>query len=168
MTDGLDDTPPDVVCRRMIRAANHATLATTATTGKGGEGGPRPYASLVLVACDRQGRPLLLISDLAEHTRNIRADARVSLLYDETGGLDDPLTGSRLTLQGEAGQVGEPRLMEIYLGRHPAAKTYASFKDFHLFRVRPLRAHLVAGFGRIHWVEAADLVTLDPVQPFGL
>ncbi len=158
MTDPADDTPPDVLCRRLIRAADRATLATTATTGKGGAGGPWPYASLVLVACDGQGRPLLLLSDLAEHTRNIRADARVSLLYDGTGGLDDPLSEPRLTVQGEAGQVEESRLVEIYLGRHPAAKTYADFKDFHLFRVRPLRAHLVAGFGRIHWVEAADLL----------
>lgn len=158
MTGAADDAPPEIVCRRLIRAAGRATLATTATTGKGGQGGPRPYASLVLVACDGQGRPLLLISDLAEHTRNIRADARVSLLYDATGGLDDPLSGPRLTLQGEAEPAGEPRLMEIYLARHPAAKTYADFKDFHLFRVRPLRAHLVAGFGRIHWVEASDLL----------
>ena len=163
MTDPADDAPPGAVCRRMIRAANRATLATTAASGKGGQGGPRPYASLVLVACDFEGRPLLLISDLAEHTRNIRADARVSLLYEETGGLDDPLTGPRLTLQGAAEPVEDSRLMEIYLGRHASAKTYAGFKDFHLFRVRPLRAHLILGFGRIHWVEAADLVTRAPV-----
>jgi len=101
---------------------------------------------------------LLLISDLADHTRNIRADARVSLLYDETAGLDDPLTGARVTLQGEAEQVEDDDLMEIYLSRQPSAKLYAEFSDFHMFRVRPLRAHLVAGFGRIAWVDEKDLL----------
>lgn len=153
-----EETVPAVQCRRLIRAADRAALATAAAEGKGGVGGPWPYASLVLVACDRDGSPLLLISDLADHTRNLRADPRVSLLYDGTAGLGDPLTGARVTLQGEAEQVGDDGLMELYLARHPTAKTYADFKDFHLFRVRPLRAHLVAGFGRIHWIEAGDLL----------
>lgn len=158
MTDEIDPAP---FCRRIIRAAARATLATTATKGKSGIGGPWPYASLVLTACDGQGNPLLLISDLADHTRNIRADARVALLYDEAAGLDDPLTGARVTLQGEAEQIDNAELMDIYLARHPTAETYAGFKDFHLFRVRPLRAHLVAGFGRIHWVGASDLLEAD-------
>ena len=155
MTDEIDPGP---FCRRIIRAADRAALATAATSGKGGAGGPWPYSSLVLTTCDGRGNPLLLISDLADHTRNIRSDARVSLLYDATGGLDDPLTGPRVTLQGEAGQVEGRELIELYLARHPSAKTYADFTDFHLFRVRPVRAHLVAGFGRIHWVQASDLI----------
>lgn len=158
MTDEIDPGP---FCRQIIRDTGRAALATTANKGKGGAGGPWPYASLVLVACDDKGNPLLLISDLADHTRNIRTDARVSLLYDETAGLDDPLTGARVSLQGEARQVEDNALMDIYLARHPSAKTYAEFTDFHLFRVRPLRAHLVAGFGRIHWVEASELLEKD-------
>jgi len=161
MTDTPAEPAPAALCRRLVRVAERAALATVADTGKGGEGGPWPYASLVLVACDTQGCPLLLISDLADHTRNIRADARVSLLYDGTAGLDDPLTGPRVTLQGEAEQVEGSGLMDIYLARHPSAETYAEFADFHLFRVRPVRAHLVAGFGRIHWLEAGDLVEAD-------
>jgi putative heme iron utilization protein len=157
LTDEIDVAP---YCRRIIRAADRAALATTAVKGKGGVGGPWPYASLVLTACDGPGNPLLLISDLADHTRNMRADARVSLLYDGTGGLDDPLTGPRVTLQGEAEQVEDGSLMDTYLVRHPSAKTYSDFKDFHLFRVRPLRAHLVAGFGRIHWIGADDLLEI--------
>ena len=158
MTDDIDPAP---YCRRIIRDADRAALATTAVKGKGGVGGPWPYASLVLTACDGQGYPLLLISDLADHTRNIRADARVSLLYDGTGGLDDPLTGPRVTLQGEAEQVEKSGLLEVYLGRHPSAQAYADFTDFHLFRVRPLRAPLVAGFGRIHWIGADELLKTD-------
>lgn len=156
-----DEVDPAALCQRVIRTADRAALATTAIKGKGGVGGPWPFASLVLTTCDEQGCPLLLISDLADHTRNIRADARMSLLYDGTGGLDDPLTGPRVTLQGEAEQVEKSGLLDIYLDRHPSAKIYAEFTDFHLFRIRPLRAHLVAGFGRIHWVEANDLLETD-------
>ncbi len=113
------DIDPGPFCRRIIREADRAALATAASSGKSGAGGPWPYASLVLVACDGHGNPLLLISDLADHTRNIRSDARVSLLYDGTAGLDDPLTGPRVTLQGEAEQVEGGGLMDIYLARHP-------------------------------------------------
>lgn len=155
MTGEIDPGP---FCRQIIREADRAALATIAVKGKGGVGGPWPYVSLVLTVCDGEGFPLLLISDLADHTRNIRADARVSLLYDATAGLDDPLTGARVTLQGEAEEAEKGALMETYLQRHPSAETYAAFTDFHLFRVRPLRAHLVAGFGRIHWVEGKDLL----------
>lgn len=158
MTDEID---PGALCRRLIRDGDRAALATAATSGEAGAGGPWPYASLVLVACDGRGNPLLLISDLADHTRNIRADARVSLLYDGTAGLDEPLAGPRVTVLGKAEQVEEDALMEIYLARHPPAEAYAEFADFHLFRVHPLRAHLVAGFGRIEWVGAGDLVESD-------
>ena len=129
----MDEIDPAPFCRRIIRDADRAALATVANKGKAGAGGPWPYASLVLTACDGNGNPLLLISDLADHTRNIRSDARVSLLYDGTGGLADPLTGPRVTLQGEAEQAEDGGLMDIYLARHPSAKTYAEFKDFFPF-----------------------------------
>jgi len=158
MTGPSAETSAAALCRRLVRAAGRATLATVANRGKGGVGGPWPYASLVLAACGHDASPLLLISDLADHTRNLRADARVSLLYDGTGGLEDPLTGPRVSLQGEAAVVDDDGLMGRYVRRHPSAERYAGFADFHLFRVRPVRAHLVAGFGRIHWVEAADLL----------
>jgi putative heme iron utilization protein len=148
-----DDINPAALCREIIRGADRATLATMAVRGKAGTNGPWPYASQVLTTCDRQGNPLLLISDLADHTRNIRNDARVSLLYSGPA-VDEPL-GPRVSLQGEAEQLDKGPLLETYLQRHPSAKIYADFSDFHLFRVRPVRAHLVAGFGKAYWVEAA-------------
>lgn len=146
------------LCRRIIRSADRATLATIAVSGDGGANGPWPYASLVLAACDCDASPLLLLSDLADHTKNFRADSRVSLLYDGTAGLGDPLTGPRLTVQGRAGVVEDTRMLKRYLRRHPSAERYVGFSDFHLFRVQPVRAHLVAGFGRIEWLDAADVV----------
>ncbi len=152
------ELPPAALCRRLVRAAERATLATLAAKGTGDPGGPWPYASLVLVACAHDARPLLLVSDLADHTKNLRADPRVSLLYDGTAGLDEPLTGPRVSLQGEAEIIDDDALMRRYVRRHPSAAQYAGFGDFHLVRIRPVRAHLVAGFGRIHWIEAGDLV----------
>jgi len=138
----------------VMRATDRAALATS-------QGG-WPFASLVLVALDHDASPLLLISDLSEHAKNIKAERRISLLFDGTQGLDDPLTGPRVTVLGEAASVEDARLKARFLARHPSAELYAGFADFHLHRVAVAQAHLVAGFGRIHWVEARDLlVTAD-------
>lgn len=113
-----------------------------------------PYASLVLLAACPAGAPLLLLSDLAEHTKNLKADPRASLLIDGTAGLDDPLTGARASLQGRIEAVDDPLPRTRYIRRHPSARRYAGFADFKLYRMNPDRAHLVAGFGRIHWTGA--------------
>lgn len=138
--------------RRLIRGAGRAALATRA----GADGWP--YASLVLTACGHDAAPVLLISDLAEHTRNVAADPRAALLFDATAGLADPLTGSRLTVQGRLARDDSPALAARFVARHPSAADYAGFGDFHVWRMEPSRAHMVAGFGRIHWIEAAALV----------
>lgn len=148
-----EEINPAALCRDIIRNADRATLATIAVKGKAGTNGPWPYASQILTTCDEQGHPLLLISDLADHTRNIRNDARVSLLY--SGPVEDEPLGPRVTLLGEAEQLDKGRLLDTYLARHPSAKLYAEFSDFHLFCVRPVRAHLVAGFGKAYWLEAS-------------
>ena len=141
--------------RRLLRAADRAVLGTAmaATQLQGW-----PYASLVMLTVDHDLSPLLLLSDLAEHTRNFRRDERVSLAIDGTGGLDVPLTGSRVTVIGRIRQEDDPRRRARYLARHPAAAQFAGFGDFHLFRVALERAHLVAGFGRARWVKAPELL----------
>jgi putative heme iron utilization protein len=112
----------------------------------------------VLVAADHDATPLLLISDLAEHTKNAKRDPRASLLFDGTYGLDDPLTGARVTVLGELAPDDDPARLARFVGRHPSAEGYAGFKDFRLYRLGVTRGHIVAGFGRIHWVPAADLL----------
>jgi putative heme iron utilization protein len=99
----------------------------------------------------------LLLSDLAQHTRNLLADPRVSLLFEDTGGHSDPLAGPRLTLVGRAERVEDPHSAARFAARHPASALYAGFADFHLYQVVIERGHLVAGFGRIAWIEAEDL-----------
>jgi putative heme iron utilization protein len=142
-------TSPDRLARGLLRRADRAVLATRL----GPDGWP--YASLVLLAVDHDAAPLLLLSDLAEHSRALAADPRLSLLIDGTAGHDDPLTGPRLTLLGTAERTAAPDHARRYLSRHPAAELYAAFADFHFYRVAVSRAHLVAGFGRIHWIEGA-------------
>lgn len=118
------------------------------------DGSGTPYGSLVLLACAPDGSPLMLLSDLADHTRNLKADPHASLLIDGTAGRDDPLTGARVSLLGEITPAEDaPALRERFLRRHPSARRYAGFADFTLYRFRLARAHLVAGFGRIHWLD---------------
>jgi putative heme iron utilization protein len=140
------------LCRGLMRRQGHAALATSLQG--------QPYASLVAVACDIDASPLLLLSDLAQHTRNIATDNRVSLLFD--GGPrehppEDPLAEPRLSLLGEAARDDDPRLLARFVARHPGAEAYARFGDFHLYRVTIGRLHLVAGFGRISWIEPSEL-----------
>lgn len=137
--------------RALLRGARQATLATAAHDGW-------PFASLVLIAHGPDGAPLLLLSDLAEHSRNIAADDRVSLLIDGTAGLEDPLTGPRLTVLGRAERSTDPDHRHRFLERHPSAEQYVDFADFAVYRMAVDRGHLVAGFGRIHWIDAAQLL----------
>ena len=135
--------------RRLIRSRRHAALATSI------EG--RPYASLVATACDGDASPLLLLSDLAQHTANLAAEPRCALLFEATEGFADPLAGPRLTLLGRAERCGDARAAARFAARHPASVGYASFADFHLYRVAIERGHFVAGFGRIAWIEGEEL-----------
>jgi putative heme iron utilization protein len=135
--------------RAVMRGARTASLGTTMDGV--------PYVSLVLVAFDAAGAPLLLLSGLAQHTRNLKADPRLSLLFDGTGGLEDPLTGPRLTVLGQAERTDDPAAMAAYVAQQPSAAVYAGFTDFRLYRVMIHRAHFVAGFGKIAWIEPSDL-----------
>jgi putative heme iron utilization protein len=120
-----------------------------------------PYCSLVNIASHGDGSPILLISRLALHTRNILADSRVSLMLDERAG-SDPLEGSRIMLAGRAEEAaGDDAaiLQRRYLNAHPSAEVFVNFKDFSFFRIRPSGAHLVAGFGRIVDLGPAQFLT---------
>jgi putative heme iron utilization protein len=102
-------------------------------------------------------RPLLLLSDLAVHTRNLTADPRAGLLFDAAADLAEPLTGARVSVLGTAEPVQDARALERYVRRQPSAQMYRGFGDFRLWRFTPARGQLVAGFGQIAWVEGADL-----------
>lgn len=152
LNDGVmnDDLPQrSTEARRLIRTCDHAALATRLDA--------HPYASLVAVACDSDASPLLLLSDLAQHTRNLLAEPRVSLLFAAAAGCPDPLARPRLTLLGRAERCDGPHLASRFAARHPESAAYAAFADFHLYRIAVERGHFVAGFGRISWVEGECL-----------
>jgi len=145
MAAGRDDEDRDV--RHLIRGSSGAGLAT----GLAGSDG-WPYASLVLTAFAHDGSPLLLLSDLAEHSKALAADDRLSLLFDGTAGYENPLTGPRVTVLGRATPTTEAAHRSRFLARHPSAAVYADFADFRFYAVAVEKAHLVAGFGRIRWL----------------
>ncbi|PTW62764.1 hypothetical protein C8N35_101812 [Breoghania corrubedonensis] len=148
-----DDFQPITAARKILRSAATGALATLEV-----EGGA-PYASLVTVATDFEGAPVLLLSDLALHTRNLKADSRVSLLLEERNAFE-PLQGARLSLAGTIARVDEDaRVRRRFLARHRDAEDYAGFRDFGFYRVTVERGHLVAGFGRINDIAGKDLLS---------
>jgi putative heme iron utilization protein len=146
------DFDPRRAARTLLREARSGALATLMA------GSGDPYCSLVNVATAADGSPLLLISRLAVHTKNILADPRVSLMLDERRA-GDPLEGARVMLMGTAAATEDPHARRRYLDRQPEAKMFADFGDFAFYRVALRGAHLVAGFGRIVDLPPADLLT---------
>jgi len=141
-----------LACRRLIRRGRAATLATALASDGG-----RPYASLVSVAFDCDLAPLMLFSELSDHTRNLAADGRASLLIEEAARLRNPQTGARATLVGRIANTADERHKKRFLARHPEAAMYAGFGDFHFFRMTIERVHYVGGFGRAVWLKADEV-----------
>jgi putative heme iron utilization protein len=135
--------------RRLLRSARVGTLATSADGA--------PFASLVTPAAAADGSVLLLLSDLAEHTRHLNAEARCSVLVAGPAAEVNPQTAPRLTLTGIAEPTSDPALRTRYLAVHPYAALYAGFGDFRLWRVRPGSGRLVEGFARAFTLQPAQL-----------
>jgi heme oxygenase (biliverdin-IX-beta and delta-forming) len=143
------------LARSLLRRSRQGALATLMA------GSGDPYCSLVNVASHADASPILLISRLALHTKNILADSRVSLMLDERAA-GDPLEGARIMLAGRAEEAtGEAAgmLRRRYLNAHPSAEAFVDFKDFSFFRIVPSAVHLVAGFGRIIDLAPAQFLT---------
>jgi putative heme iron utilization protein len=150
----MDDSGPfdaKIAARKLLREARGGALATLMT------GSGDPYCSLANVASAFDGTPILLISRLAIHTKNILADPRVSLMLDERKE-GDPLQGARVMLMGRAERTDDPHVRRRYLARQPEAAMFADFADFAFYRVALTGAHLVAGFGRIVDLKPADIL----------
>ncbi|HSG95981.1 MAG TPA: pyridoxamine 5'-phosphate oxidase family protein [Afifellaceae bacterium] len=158
---------PVIAATSLWRKARQASLATVSASGM-------PFNSWVGVAPDcRTGTIVLLLSDLAVHTANLKTDPRASLLIVgrcsdigepasraeadvSSNASDDPLTLPRLTLVGHVALASDPDIASpVYLDRHPGASGYAGFGDFRIYRFAPQSVHLVAGFGRIADIDPA-------------
>ncbi len=149
----MTDDQPAWQARKLLRAARAATLASSALG--------QPFASLVTPATAPDMALLLLLSNLSEHTRHLRADSRCSVLAVGTATGANPQTAPRITVTGMAEIVSDPALKARYLAVHPYAALYADFGDFALWRVRPAAGLMVGGFARANRLRAAEL-TPDP------
>lgn len=146
---------PGQEARQLLRAQRVGMLATQSVALRG-----FPFASLTPYALDAQGRPLILISALSQHTLNIRADDRVSLLvYDAAE--PDVHDAARLTWIGRAVPVpeGDARARTAYMSRFPAVARFLKAHDFALYRLEPVRGYYIGGFGKIFWLEPRELVS---------
>jgi putative heme iron utilization protein len=142
------------IARQILKDAGSATLATLAEDGS-------PFATLVAMALNADGAPVMLLSRLAVHTDNLARDARASLLIAGAVTARNPLENPRLTLTGTAESMGkDAAVREAFLARHPDAVSYVDFADFAFFRFRFTGAHMVAGFGRAGGISPSVLAPM--------
>ena len=140
--------------RTLLSLATVGTLATQSRKHPG-----FPFGSLMPYALDGAGRPLFLISNMAMHTQNLKAEPRCSLFVGQVAADGDALGSARATLVGSAEPVPEADLSavrELYLARHENSRYWVDFADFGFFRLEPVDLYYVGGFGVMGWLQAAE------------
>ena len=142
------------------------SLATTGTLSSASRKHPGfPFGSLMPYALDAAGRPIFLISNMAMHTQNLKADPRSSLFVSQASPDGDPLGAARATLVGNAQPIESDDLAsarEQYLARHPNSRYWVDFADFSFFCLQPIDVYYVGGFGVMGWVAAQDYAAAVP------
>lgn len=144
--------------RRLLQHCQHGVLSTHSVELEG-----YPFGSIVTYCTDASGQAVLLLSDIAQHTANIKANARVSLTIAEAH--DDPQAAGRLTLLGDMELIPDPvtsGMVDRYIRRFPASARYHETHDFAYYRLKLIKARYIGGFGRIHWVAADELNLANP------
>jgi hypothetical protein len=140
-----------------------ASVATLSTISR--KHAAYPFGSLMPYALDDLGRPIFLISNMAMHTQNLKADPRCSLFVGQAAVDGDALGAARATLIGNAEPVPENDVggvRERYLARHENSRYWVDFPDFSFFRLQPIDLYYVGGFGVMGWVEAPDYERAAP------
>lgn len=151
------DFDPVALARTLLRAVRSGTLGTIDRHSG------HPFVSLVTVATDIDGSPLILTSRLSTHTANLEQDGRASILLSQSG-KGDPLAHPRLTVLGtfarlEHGTEEDARARRRFLARHQKSELYAGFGDFSFWRMTVVSAHLNGGFARAADLKAVDVLT---------
>jgi len=155
--------PEPTHAERVRTLISQSTVATLSTLSRKHPG--FPFGSLMPYALDAEGRPLFLISNMAMHTQNLKADPRASLFVAQAAADGDPLGAARATLVGTAEPVPEVDLAsarELYLAAHESSKYWVDFADFNFFRLAVTDIYYVGGFGVMGWVDAADYAAAQP------
>lgn len=143
------------IARELLRKVRVGVLATISTRHPG-----HPFQSLAPFALTHEGEPILLVSAIAQHSRNLEADPRASLFVHEPApGEKDPRAAARTVLVGRMRRVPaaeEPDARARYLARHPEARSLLGL-DFSLHVLAVEEAQVVGGFGAAGWVPGGEL-----------
>ncbi len=142
--------------RQFLRSTHNGLLSTFSAKFSG-----FPYGSITPFVLDQNCQPIILISTLAEHTKNIIANPKVSLLVFEAG--DDLQANARLTLIGEAKEIdkNDTDLNARYLRYLPQAASYFEMHDFNFYRINITQARYIAGFGKMGWMEGNEIAAIS-------
>ena len=144
--------------RSLMMSEYQGILSTLSVEAQG-----YPFGSVTPYCFDRQGRPVILISRIAQHTKNILADPKVSLIVMERD-VDDIQANGRVTYLGEAKQIApdDTDTMERYYRFFPDARDYHKTHDFDFYRLEFYRVRFIGGFGKIYWVEQNAFLKQNP------
>ena len=145
--------------RTLVASSGTASLSTLTDAGY-------PYGSIVSFVSGGYGEPVILVSDLAEHTINARANDKASMLIAESSEGGDPLGKSRLTLVGSLSLVDDStEVREKYLEKHHHASFYVDYDDFNFWKLSVDECRFVGGFGHMSWVTSEDYrkAEVDPL-----
>jgi heme iron utilization protein len=146
-----DGEPGTAEVRALLEAESVGLLSTTSVHRPG-----YPYGSLTPFALSARGAPLLLLSGLAAHTKNLLADPRACLFVGDRSAAEDPLAGARVSLLGRAARLADadvPDARARYVDRHPRADAYFQLRDFALWELAVEEARLISGFGSMRWLR---------------
>ena len=149
-----DKTERAAAAARALLASESVGLLSTISVRRAGT----PYGSLTPYALSAGGAPLLLLSGLAAHTHNLRADPRSGLFVGDHSAVADPQAGARLSLMGRASPVGADEEADArvrYLARWPRSVDTVALHDFTFWRFNIEEARFIAGFGDIRWLPAS-------------
>jgi heme oxygenase (biliverdin-IX-beta and delta-forming) len=150
MSDAADAEPGLPQVRALLEAESVGLLSTISVHRAG-----FPFGSLMPYAISALGAPLLLLSALAAHTKNLLADPRASLYVGDRAASEDPVAGARVSLLGRAVRVADDDEADArarYVARHPRAEAYFALRDFALWQLVIEEARLISGFGSMRWL----------------
>ena len=148
--------------RSLILAESFGVLATISVDIPG-----YPFGSVTPYCMDRMCRPIIYISPIAQHTKNIVANSRVSLTVLERTESDDVQAQGRVTYLANASEVpaGDLDIRERYFRYFPSARQYEGTHAFEFFRLELVRVRFIGGFGQIFWMEPEEFMLANPFSP---
>jgi heme iron utilization protein len=149
-----------LTARRLLNHQNVGVLSTHSVDVQG-----YPFGSIAPFMLNYDGEPTMLISDIAQHTRNIKRNNKVSLTIFDSRAID-PQASGRLTWIGDAELIdpSDTEIRQRYLRYFPAAESYFETHDFSLYRIGLRRARFIGGFGQIYWIEPEAMLVRNPFR----